>query len=320
MDGGDGLGDDAAALDHAEPHRARGRGEEQQEHDGGHALYAVVEAEARGEHDRALDGADGEGGLEDLGDGALGAADGDHREVEREGLDVVAEFVVDDAFGELVVPDRVRAERGALVLGERDPEPAAEGRGEREGHDAEHVVDFRLPDVGLGLRGGRGGAVRVRVGDVAHAEVDEHDGRGPVEGREALVPEVDHVEEDGHEDAVEGHGAARGVRVRAARARTEAFLAAAVAQSGGGGEQLEDLAAEAHDQEQHENNDHVRVLELELHEARAPLFNKPNQFRVFSGVCGAQVGRETNSDITVLMTPRVESSHRLSREVNVVLF
>jgi len=64
VDCGDELGDDTAALDHAEPHRARGRGEERQEHDGRVALEAPVESEARGKDDCALRGAECQGRLE----------------------------------------------------------------------------------------------------------------------------------------------------------------------------------------------------------------------------------------------------------------
>ncbi len=126
VDGGDDLGDDAATLDHDGPHREGGRDEEQQEHDGGPALDAAVEPEVRGEHDCALCGAHGECGLQDLVDGALGAAHCDHGEVQGEGLEVVAELVVDDGFREVVVPRRVRGEGAVVALRDGDPQPAAE--------------------------------------------------------------------------------------------------------------------------------------------------------------------------------------------------
>lgn len=297
VDGGDELCDRAAVLDHGGPDRDGGRGEEQQQHDGGGALDCAVEPEAGGKHDCALGGAQGEGGLEDLVDGALGAAHGDHGEVEGEGLEVVAEFVVDDGFWELVVPRRVGGEGAVVALREGDPQPAAEGRGEGEGHDAEHVVDLRLPDVdGGGVR--RSGRDGVRVACAAHAEVDEHDRGRPVEVREALVPEVDHVERDGHEHAVEGDGAARDVRVRAAHALAveegAAAVAGAAAERGREGQDLEDLPAKAHCEQQREDQDHVRVVELELHAMCTDVFNKASR-------------RYSNCSVAVLKSTDIES-------------
>jgi hypothetical protein len=111
-----------------------------------------------------------------------------------------------------------------------------------------------------------------------HEEVDEHDRGRPVEVREALVPEVDHVERDGYEHTVEDQGVAPGVGQRAAHAL--AVDEAAVAVAGVAAEHrrerhdLEDLTEKTHHEKQREDEEHVRVVELELHAVRVDVFNK----------------------------------------------
>jgi hypothetical protein len=133
------------------------------------------------------------------------------------------------------------------------------------------VVDLRLSDVDVCavVCGGWGRLSGVRVVGATHEEVDEHDRGRPVEVREALVSEVDHVERDGHEHTVEDQGAARGVGPRATH--TLAVDEAAAAVAGAAAERrrerhdLEDLTAKANREQQREDKEHVRVVELELH-------------------------------------------------------
>lgn len=145
-------------------------------------------------------------------------------------------------------------ERGTGIGGECEPEPAVEGRGESEGHDAEHAVD-------LGLSG----ECDVRaVGRARGTEVDEDDGGGPVEAREVEVPEIDGVEGEREEKTVYGDGAARGVSTDK---RCDALAVAGgsgtfVAEVGGGGQDLEDLAAEADEEEQSNDKRGKRRVEL----------------------------------------------------------
>lgn len=139
----------------------------------------------------------------------------------------------------------------------------------------------------------------MRVPEAADLEVDEHDGGGPVEVREALVPEVDHVEDDGHEHAVEGDCASRRVRVRAADAVAVEEAACTLARGRDEREDLDDLAAEADDEQERHDQDHVRVVELQLrvqvqvhlHVACIWLFNKAR-------------GRHQNYEVVVLKTAR----------------
>ena len=256
VDGGEGLGDGAAVLEHGAEREDDGDEEEGE----------------RGAGD-ALDGdGDGEGGVEDLVQRAAGAGDGDEGEVDGEQLGAVGELVVEQGLGQRLVPHGVVREHVGAVLGEREPDPAVERRGEREGHDAEHAVDLGLRgerEKGAQRRHGRGcgGVGGGRVRECRHAEVDEDDGGRPVEVRDVLVPEVDGVERDGQKEAVEGDGTAR--RVAAHEGGEAAAVApvggALVADVGDGGEGLQDLAAEADEQEKQNDDGGERLVELQLH-------------------------------------------------------
>lgn len=159
VDGGEGLGDGAAVLEHRAEREDDGD-EEEGEGGAGDALDGALAALARAADETGLEHGDGEGGVEDLVERAAGAGDGDEGEVDGEQLGAVGELVVEQTLGQRLVPHGVVREHVGAVLGEREPDPAVERRGEREGHDAEHAVD-------LGLRGEReeGGPGRGGVGE-----------------------------------------------------------------------------------------------------------------------------------------------------------
>ena len=96
------------------------------------------------------------------------------------------------------------------------------------------------------------------------------------EFRKILVPEVHRVECEREEEAVQRDCAARGV---ATHERGEALavaprVAALVAQVGGGGKRLQDLAAEADEQEEHDDDGGEGLVELQLHVQEPVAFNK----------------------------------------------
>lgn len=81
------------------------------------------------------------------------------------------------------------------------------------------------------------------------------------------MPKVHSVERDGQKEAVDGNGTAR--RVAAHEGGEAAAVApvggALVADVGDGGEGLQDLAAEAYEQEKRDDNGGEGLVELQLH-------------------------------------------------------
>jgi len=240
VDGGDGLGEDAVGLEHGGD-RSCGENKENSEGGGGGAADGVVTAVARAGNERALDKGECERGVGDFGEGPAGRRDGDEREVQSQEFAVVTDFVVGDGLRQRIVPDGVVREVRVRVCGERDPEPAGERGSEGERYHEEHGVELGL------VRETEGGGVR-GVG-ACEFEVDEDDGRGPVEAGKGLVVKIDDVVDDRQEEEIDCDNAARGL---AADEDGDAVAVAGgggtfVAKVGGGGEGLDDLFEEAYE-------------------------------------------------------------------------
>ena len=113
------------------------------------------------------------------------------------------------------------------------------------------------------MEGARCRASRVSTHE---AEVDEDDGGGPVEVGEVLVPEVDGVIDDREEEEIDGDCAARGLAADEGgdAAEVAAGESALVAEVGGGGEGLEELFAEADQEQQADDDDGIGRVKVDL--------------------------------------------------------